>query len=339
MIMDSKLPRISIVIPTYNEEENIDRCLRAVFEQDYPTELLQVFVVDGGSTDRTIEITQRYPITYVFNPQKLAEPAKMLGFSLATGDLFLYLDADLFLATKDWISKLVRPLVEDPTIIGSFTRYLPEKTDPPLNRYLSYHEFHLDPLLEFLCSPLENTFHENRPGYRVCWFKVGKIPPVGICIYRREPLKALIDQIDHFEWVDIAVPVILARAGHAKFAYIEDAGMYHLTIKNLHDLLQQKRRDATVTFLPSIDKREFTYIDLDRPFDIVKLAVWVLYANLIVPSTLRAIWKVYKYRDFACLYEIVVTPLITDYVVMLFLTDPYGRRLVRRFAKRLLGRR
>ena len=338
-ITTAGFPRISIVIPTYNEEENIERCLKAIFEQDYPADRLEVLVVDGGSTDRTVELAQQYPIIYVRNPKKLAEAAKILGFSRATGELFLYLDADLFLASKAWLSRLVKPLVEDATIIGAFTRFIPEKMDPGINRYLSYHEFHLDPLLEFICYPLAKTFREDRKDYQVCWFEVGKIPPVGICIYRRLPLRELVNPTEDLVWEDIGMPVILARAGYHRFAYIEDAGMYHLTVKSVRELIRQKRRDVTQIFLPVVDKRLVTYIDFNRPVDTIKLAGWVIYANLIIPTIFKSIWKTLKYRDLACLYEIIVTPLVTDYVVLLFLTNPNGQRLLRRLANRLLGRR
>jgi len=51
---------ISVVIPTYNEEKNIERCLRALEEQTIPREDFEIIVVDGQSSDRTIEIAQRY---------------------------------------------------------------------------------------------------------------------------------------------------------------------------------------------------------------------------------------------------------------------------------------
>lgn len=49
-------PLVSVVIPVYNEEEHIERCLASVLDQDLPAERYEVIVADGGSTDRTREM-------------------------------------------------------------------------------------------------------------------------------------------------------------------------------------------------------------------------------------------------------------------------------------------
>ena len=54
-------PKISIVIPAYNEEKNIKECIDSVFESDYRKDKIEVIVVDDGSTDNTLNIAKRYP--------------------------------------------------------------------------------------------------------------------------------------------------------------------------------------------------------------------------------------------------------------------------------------
>jgi succinoglycan biosynthesis protein ExoA len=56
---DPAPPFVSVVIPVYNEEAHIERCLDSVFDQDYPADRYEVIVADGGSTDRTREIVER----------------------------------------------------------------------------------------------------------------------------------------------------------------------------------------------------------------------------------------------------------------------------------------
>ena len=53
-------PEVSIIIPVYNEEKNIAKCLDAVVGNDYPHNKIEVIVVDDGSTDNTIEIVRKY---------------------------------------------------------------------------------------------------------------------------------------------------------------------------------------------------------------------------------------------------------------------------------------
>jgi glycosyltransferase involved in cell wall biosynthesis len=333
--MSDMLPKISVAIPTYNEEENIERCLSSVFGQDYPTELLEVFVLDGGSMDRTVELAKQYPIIYLFNEKRDAESAKVLGFEQATGDLFFYLDADLDLACRDWFQQLIFPLQEDSRIAGSFTRFVPYPDDPPLNRYLSYHELQLDPMLEYLCPALSDTIVETRERYHVCDFQPGKSPPVGICLYRMERLRPLVEQSAEFVWVDIAIPILLSRHGHNLFAYVPNAGVHHLTVKCMDDMYKKKHRDANNTYLPAVGNREFTYVNYDNPCDLLRLAWWVLYANLVVPGLCKGIYKAISYRDWACLYEVPTTTLLTDYIIWLFLRNPHGRDLIVRALRRI----
>jgi len=52
------LPRITVVIPTYNEEKTIGQKLENIPEQTYPKELMEIVVIDSNSTDRTLRIVR-----------------------------------------------------------------------------------------------------------------------------------------------------------------------------------------------------------------------------------------------------------------------------------------
>lgn len=55
-------PRIDVVIPAFNEEGHIDECLDTIEAQDYPPELVSIYVVDAGSTDHTAEVVAKRAI-------------------------------------------------------------------------------------------------------------------------------------------------------------------------------------------------------------------------------------------------------------------------------------
>ena len=76
-------PCISIAIPTYNEEKNIAKCLKSIFKQDYPKKLLEVFVVDDYSRDKTVEIAKKYSIKILYSGAHDGEVGKMIGFKRA----------------------------------------------------------------------------------------------------------------------------------------------------------------------------------------------------------------------------------------------------------------
>jgi cellulose synthase/poly-beta-1,6-N-acetylglucosamine synthase-like glycosyltransferase len=91
----------SIIVPTKNEESVIRRCLEGIVNIDYPKEKLQVIVVDGNSTDKTVEICnefkQKYPETFqVISEQAThGKPAALnLAVSYTTNDVVAVFDAD-----------------------------------------------------------------------------------------------------------------------------------------------------------------------------------------------------------------------------------------------------
>src|SRR3989344_6412314 len=113
------LPPISIIVPTLNEEKNIEKCLNSIFIQNYPKSRLEVIVVDDKSTDKTIEIAKQFPVKVLISGRRHGEISKMIGFKAARGEFAIYLDADVELIGKDWFQKMLKPLLEDQQIIGS----------------------------------------------------------------------------------------------------------------------------------------------------------------------------------------------------------------------------
>lgn len=329
-------PCISIAIPTYNEEKNIAKCLKSIFKQDYPKKLLEVFVVDDYSRDKTVEIAKKYSIKILYSGAHDGEVGKMIGFKRAQGELFLYLDADIELHGRDWLRKMVRPLQEEPEIIGSFTRVVQKKSYSPLTRYLSYHPQQCDPIYQYFSPSIKETIIYSKDGYEVCRYKIGKIPPTGLCLYRREKiLKTKIGRMKKFMELD-NLP-ILVKAGYDKFAYVPSAGFYHSFAKDIPHLIKKRLRNIEKVYLPSLEGREYKWFDLNTKKGVIKIIFWIIYVHLLIPAVVSGIIKTVKYRDIACMYEPVVTLVITDAIIFGFLKHSKGRDMVIKMIKSLLS--
>ena len=112
--MSNALPNVTVVIPQLNGIDDIPACLAALSQQDYPQELLQIIVVDNGSTDGSQALLAASPITYLLCPKPGRANALNLGLAHAKGSIICSTDISCIPA-KNWISTIVR-LFEDETI-------------------------------------------------------------------------------------------------------------------------------------------------------------------------------------------------------------------------------
>src|SRR5689334_12435479 len=88
-------PKISIVIPSYNQGNFIEETLCSVLDQNYPG--LELIVIDGGSTDSTLEILDRYKerLAYISSePDRGQTHAINKGLKKISGELWSYLNSD-----------------------------------------------------------------------------------------------------------------------------------------------------------------------------------------------------------------------------------------------------
>ena len=88
-----KLPKISIVTPSLNQGQFIDECIQSVLDQNYPN--FEHLIIDGGSTDRTLEVLQNYShLKWFSEPDMGTSDALNKGFRLAEGDIVAWIGTD-----------------------------------------------------------------------------------------------------------------------------------------------------------------------------------------------------------------------------------------------------
>ena len=100
---NKELPKVSVIIPAYNEEAVIEKTIKSVIKSNYPKDLFEVLVVDDGSKDKTFERAKKFEseIVKVFS-KKNGGKASALNFAIkrAKGEIIFTMDADTFVKPR-----------------------------------------------------------------------------------------------------------------------------------------------------------------------------------------------------------------------------------------------
>ena len=108
-------PRVTIVVPAYNAEATLERCLHACLHQTCPN--IEVVVVDDGSDDATPRIAAAFPVHYIRQENRGPAAARNCGAREAKGDFVAFTDADC-IPRPDWIEQLLAGFEEEIVAVG-----------------------------------------------------------------------------------------------------------------------------------------------------------------------------------------------------------------------------
>lgn len=162
-------PLVSVITPCYNHAEFVEETIKSVLAQDYPN--IEHIVVDGGSTDGSVEIIRKYQdriAKWVSEPDEGQSDAINKGFRMATGEILAWLNSD-DLYFPDAVSTAVRRFRERPDLTlfygncvfvsrqGQFVRYFTEVE--------SYDEFRLRNCSDYIMQP--TTFFKRDKLFEV----------------------------------------------------------------------------------------------------------------------------------------------------------------------------
>jgi glycosyltransferase involved in cell wall biosynthesis len=137
------VPKISVVVCTYNGASLIEACLSSILKQAYPS--FEVLCLDGRSEDNTQDIIRRLAsqdprIRLVINPNRLPEGkgnGKWLGFQQADGEIFGIIDQDNVLQRTDLFRKVAEAFDRFPDAAGVLGGLNNDHKDTPVVRYVA----------------------------------------------------------------------------------------------------------------------------------------------------------------------------------------------------------
>jgi len=114
--------KISVIIPVYNQADKIIKCLASVFAQTYDN--LEVIIVDDGSNDNLLWVLSSIcrPLIILQQENQGAPSARNYGFKVSTGELVIFLDADIILKPQA-LEKMYLALKADPEASFAYSAF------------------------------------------------------------------------------------------------------------------------------------------------------------------------------------------------------------------------
>lgn len=127
--------RISVVIPTFNEEDNITACLTSLCNQTIPRSDYELIVVDGGSKDKTRELAEKLADTVIIQTSKRVGGARNDGAKLADAKILATTDADCIIP-PEWLETVLASFEKNDKIVQLYGTVTPLEPGVKFKFYL-----------------------------------------------------------------------------------------------------------------------------------------------------------------------------------------------------------
>ena len=276
---------ITFIIPTYNAEEYLERCLSSIRNQTLPAEII---IVDGGSIDRTYEIANKYDCLWLANPQKLAEFGLQRGILATNTDLVVVFAADNGLTNEKWLELVDLMFRHHLGLCSLWGKLIADKDDPPINKYFAL--IQSDPLNWFINKNLKEYLKQRNifkvdPEKPLCWGANG-------IVYRTDRIKHIWEQKGYLGDNDAFQTMI--EQGNNTVAYFDIPFVYHHHIKSLWHWIGKWQRNMRQH---QHTTRNMRWIVPDFKF---KLCLWFLYLPF---CWIDAIYRAIKDKNIYWLYH------------------------------------
>ena len=261
--------KVSIIIPTYNEEKVIKDCLDSLSKQTYKD--LEIIVVDDGSTDKTVE--KVHGVQLLKQTHKGPGEARNLGAKAAHGEILVFVDADMTF-DKNFIEYLTKPIREDKTI-GTFSKeeYVLNK-DNSWSRCWNFNK-------EF---PYDRMHPKNYPDTQSVF---------------RAILKKEFDRVGGFSPIGYIDDYTLSEKLGIQADVAKEAIFYHKNPENLLEIYSQARWIGKSEYKRKKVKNE----DLMRLFALIRFSLPFSFMHGIVGSLK---YRLPQYFIFKIIYDLAV---------------------------------
>lgn len=303
-MQNNKYLKISIVIPTYNNAKILPKFFKYLKKQDYPKKYLEIIAVDGGSVDKTVEITKGNGAKNLKNPGVYADIGVSIGMKAAHGDIIMILAVDNFLNDKLSLQKMSQ-VFANKDILAAFPKHESDASDTFLTKYVNTFT---DPFNHFVYQYAANarTFNKiyktvlHTNLYDVYDFHSNKDRPL-IAFAQGFTIRTGFLKDKKHEFDDL-MPVIQIIGRKENIAFVHSVSLYHHTINSIGHFVK-KQKWATKNYL---ERRSYglysrkKYLSKEQRR---RIKIWPFYVASIVCPIVFSLYKLVKDREMRWLYH------------------------------------
>ena len=222
---DSLLPRVTLMICAYNEQDIVEEKMANIRQLSYPADRLCVMWVTDGSTDATNDLLAHYPeITLVYSPERLGKAAAMQhGLSVNESEIVVFTDANTMLnaeALREIVRQMMKPGVS--CVSGE-------------KRVRARHQGQAAAEGEGIYWKYESTLKRWDSELYSAMGAAGELFAVRMEHYKAAPSNALLD--------DFMISMLMVKDGH-RIAYTSQAYASEYGSANVQEESKRKRRIA-----------------------------------------------------------------------------------------------
>ena len=309
------LPSLSIIIVNRNSSKKLARSLRRIREQNYPKKLIEILVIDGGSTDNSKKTAIAGGAKFINGgyPEN-QEARRYVGAKKAKNEIIVWIDSDNYLPEKNWFRRMVEPLILDQKIFAAETLfYTYRRKDRAFNRYCSL--FGINDPVAFYLGKADRATHYQR-GWRLMgkaedfggYYKVTfeDDVPTGGCngfLIRRKILNKVLTTPEEYFHIDVIFDLV--KQGHKNIAFVKN-GIIHDTSDSLGKLIKKRISYFSQHHIKQSGKRRYKVFDSKNRLDVLRLLLFLVYTITIVRPLFDSIRGYLKKPDSAWFLHPVV---------------------------------
>lgn len=329
-----KTASASIIIATFNSARILPKVLASIKKQTYPRNRIEILIVDGGSTDKTLTIAKTYHCRIIVNPNVEPLYAKYLGYMNAKNRYICYVDHDEVIVNPDSIKRKIRLLTEHSDIkavIGNgyqsppgyhvINRYINEFGEP-----FSFFMYRLSKDVDFFLSTMRKqyTLVTDAKDYMIFDLSASARAPIieltaAGSIFDGNFFKKKFTQIrSHYHLIPHML--LLLRSDHPHFGIMKNDPIIHYSSDSVAGYMQKIiwRIKSNIFYTKTIGASGFLGRQrYEQSLYRLKKLLFIPYAFSVIFPAIDALYLVITRKDLAYSIHIPLT-IITAMLILYY---------------------